>query len=303
MLQWHVKAILYRAKAYVRSHLQLKLNAREVDAVQYVASWLPARCQEFGGRRLAGRRISKARAAGRREGARAGLRPGAAARFFLEHEEGAVVGGLVRTMSVLGLMQGGHTNSSLLASMSRSQLSARSLLRNSGSHSSPVAAESKDESPSKVAERLQARREEDFSRSAPRAAKEVAAPPAVPGLGPAWPTTQISAQQRELRRPRATSWKKRPAGRFGDDSRPLTSATTTSPRSGAYLHAFKDEVGGAALMHEVELDAAVCVETLHALATAAFPALAPRWRNCFPRSRRALSRRDADFAVKAAARS
>jgi len=67
------------------------------------------------------------------------------------------------------------------------------------------------------------------------------------------------------------------------------------------LHAFKDEVGGAAL--EVELDAAVCVETLHALATAAFPAFRAALEKLFPPGTEGVELEcDADFAVKAPAR-
>ena len=63
------------------------------------------------------------------------------------------------------------------------------------------------------------------------------------------------------------------------------------------LHAFKDEVGGAAL--EVELDAAVCVETLHALATAAFPAFRAALEKLFPPGTEGVELAcDADFAVK-----
>ena len=67
------------------------------------------------------------------------------------------------------------------------------------------------------------------------------------------------------------------------------------------LHAFKDEVGGAAL--EVELDAAVCVETLHALATAAFPAFRAALEKLFPPGTEGVELAcDADFAVRDPAR-
>ena len=200
-------------------------------------------------------------------------------------------GGLVRTMSVLGLMQGGPGagDPSILKSMSRSQLSARSLLRNSGSHSSPVAAESKDESPSKVAARFKhaAKKLSAVSRVA---AKE--RPRHLPRfLDLALVAHDLNQRAQAHRDGRARDIMGEEAG-----GRALGETRVLRPRgpppacaAEQSLHAFKDEVGGAALEAELMRPSAW---RWRGVATAAFPAFRAALEKLFPPGyRRASSSR------------
>ena len=302
VMQWHVRSMLYRAKAYVHSHGIAKLNARAVDtSVDAVAG--PLRRSLVGDASIVGAYQKLGRPVNGQ--ALAGIYALALRPFFFLEEEDGVGGGIMRTVSVLGMMQGGPGAGHPALLRSRSHFSARSLLRDAGkADGRPAQREARSDGVSPTSALA-----EKFFHAAKKVsvAGKLAQRERPRRLARFLDLAMVAHDLNHRAQARIATAARAVLGE--EDGGPALVALKSFDTGDAHqpalrsknLHAFKDEVGGPAL--EAQLDAAVCVETLHALSTAAFPVFRAALEKLFPPGGAGVELAcDANFAIKHPAR-